>query len=97
MSKKTEDVVNNPKHYKMVLPDGTEFENIDYQAAVMKDSTLNAFQGGLLAPVLKYTSRAGKKDPMKMAEDYKKARYYLDELIKSLDPEYKTWKELNEK
>lgn len=40
-----------------------------------------------LGNAVKYLSRAGKKDPTKMLEDLRKARWYLDYEIKSLEAE----------
>jgi hypothetical protein len=41
--------------------------------------------GFCLGNAVKYISRAGKKDPGKLVEDLKKARWYLDEAIKRLE------------
>ena len=70
----TEDVVNNPKHY-------TEggIEVIDYLKAKM---TGEEFIGFLRGNVMKYVSRAGKKDDV--VQDYEKARWYLNKLIETL-------------
>jgi hypothetical protein len=38
-----------------------------------------------LGNVVKYVSRAGKKDPTKLIEDLKKARWYLDRRIEELE------------
>lgn len=40
-----------------------------------------------LGNALKYMWRAGKKDPTKLIEDTKKARWYLDDEIKRLEAE----------
>jgi len=40
-----------------------------------------------LATVIKYVSRAGKKDPAKKIEDLKKARFHLDRQIKLWEKE----------
>lgn len=41
--------------------------------------------GFLLGNCVKYISRAGKKDPSKLVEDLKKARWYLDDAIQRLE------------
>ena len=41
--------------------------------------------GFLLGNVVKYISRADKKDPSKLLEDLKKARWYLHEAIERLE------------
>lgn len=66
------DNVNSPSHYT----DG-KIEVIDY----IEDKNLNFH----LANVVKYVSRAGKKDPDKKLEDLKKARWYLDRHIQNLE------------
>lgn len=66
------DNVNQPSHYK----DGG-IETIDYIEA----KGFNYHLGN----VVKYVSRAGKKDPDKTLEDLKKARWYLDRHIKNLE------------
>ena len=40
-----------------------------------------------LGNVIKYISRAGKKDPGKLIEDLEKARWYLDRKIEKLSKE----------
>lgn len=62
------DTINSPSHYT----DGG-IETIDYIEA--KDL------GYHLGNVVKYVSRAGKKDPEKTLEDLKKARWYLERQI----------------
>lgn len=64
------DSVNNPSHYT----DGN-IEVIEYE-----DKKL----GFCLGNVIKYISRAGKKDPDKEIEDLKKAKWYIDKRIKEL-------------
>lgn len=68
------DNVNQPSHYK----DGG-IETIDYIEA----KGFNYHLGN----VVKYLSRAGKKDPDKTLEDLKKARWYLDRHIQNLENE----------
>ena len=68
------DNINNPKHY-----------------TYSKIQTLDAIEAwGLnfhLANVVKYVSRAGKKDPSKEIEDLKKAQFYLNRHIENLEKE----------
>ena len=66
------DNVNHPSHYT----DG-DIEVIDY----IEDKKL----GYHLGNVVKYVSRAGKKDAGKEIEDLKKARWYLDRYIDRLE------------
>lgn len=66
------DNVNHPSHYC----DG-KIEVIDY----IEDKKLNYHLGN----VVKYVSRAGKKDESKTIEDLKKARWYLDRYITKLE------------
>ena len=70
-SDKTE-AVNSPAHYN----DG-KIEVIDY----IEDKKL----GFCLGNVIKYVSRAGKKDPEKEIEDLNKAKWYLERRIKELE------------
>lgn len=65
------DSVNSPAHYT----DG-KIEVADFIA----DKNFNFFLGN----VVKYISRAGKKDPLKHLEDLQKARWYLDREIKRI-------------
>lgn len=71
MSKK-HDPINNPKHY---TSSGEAYETIK----VIEAWGLSYHLGN----VVKYVSRAGKKDPTKEIEDLKKARWYLDRAIVS--------------
>ena len=73
------DNVNHPSHYT----DG-DIEVIDY----IEDKKL----GYHLGNVVKYVSRAGKKDASKTIEDLKKARWYLDRYITNLEEENETKK-----
>ena len=66
------DNVNNPSHYT----DG-KIEVIDF----IEDKKLNYHRGN----VVKYISRAGKKDPSKELEDLKKAQWYLNREIQRLE------------
>lgn len=65
------DVINKPAHYT----DG-KIEVIDY----IEDKAL----GYHLGNVVKYISRAGKKDPSKTVEDLQKAKWYLEREISRL-------------
>lgn len=68
------DMVNHPPHYK--TPNAS-FEVID---------VIEAFQLPYhLGCVAKYLFRAGRKDPAKLVEDLKKARWYLDRYISKLE------------
>lgn len=64
--------VNHPSHYC----DG-KIEVIDF----IEDKKL----GYHLGNVIKYVSRAGKKDAGRTIEDLKKARWYLDRYIEKLE------------
>lgn len=66
------DNVNHPEHYT----DGN-IEVIDY----IEDKQL----GFHLGNVVKYISRAGKKDPTTKKEDLEKAKWYLDRYIDTLE------------
>ncbi len=69
---KDNDPVNHPSHYT----DG-QIEVIDF----INDKKLNFNRGN----AIKYTARAGKKDPNKEIEDLKKAVFYLQDEIKRLE------------
>ncbi len=66
------DSVNHPAHYT----DG-KIEVIEF----IEDKNL----GFCLGNAVKYISRAGKKDPSKTIEDLKKAQWYINRQIKSLE------------
>lgn len=66
------DVVNHPSHYT-----SGKIEVIDY----IEDQKLPYHLGN----VVKYISRAGKKDPAKTIEDLKKAEWYLHRYINLLE------------
>jgi hypothetical protein len=63
--------VEHPQHYG---GKNNPFETIK----VIDSWGLNFFLGN----VVKYISRAGKKNPDKLVQDLKKARFYLDHEIK---------------
>ena len=67
------DNVNHPAHYT----DGN-IEVIDF----IEDKKL----GYHLGNAVKYSARAGKKDPEKTAEDLQKAVWYLNRYIERLNP-----------
>jgi len=71
----------DPDHYKV-----GGIEAIDYMKA---KSTPEAFEGYLRLSALKYLSRVGHKHgdhDAARAEEYRKARWYLDRLIQECDP-----------
>ena len=70
-----EDKVNSPNHYT-----SGGIESIDYMKAKL---THEGFCGFLQGNVLKYISRAGKKDDT--VADFKKAQWYLNRLLKELE------------
>lgn len=65
----------NPNHYKT-----GGIETIDYMEAKL---TPEEYQGYLRGNIIKYVSRAGLKDDV--LQEYKKAQWYLDRLIKHLE------------
>lgn len=67
------DMVNHPKHYG----------GKDNQYEAIK--VINAWKLNFnLGSVLKYISRAGKKDPSKLVEDLEKAQFYLNNEIEEI-------------
>jgi len=73
-NQKNKEQVNHPNHYG-----GSE--NIYEAIKVIDDWQL----GFSLGNTVKYISRAGKKDPTKEIEDLKKALFYLEHHIKTLE------------
>ncbi len=73
--KPKKDMVNAPSHYT-----AGGIEVIDFLTAKMSQDEL---VGYLKGNVLKYLSRAGKK--WDVVEDYKKAQWYMNRLIKVLE------------
>jgi hypothetical protein len=71
------DMVNHPPHYTF-----GGIETIDYMKA---KSTPEEFCGHLRLTAIKYLSRVGHKGDA--LEDYKKAQWYLNRLIKELSDE----------
>ncbi len=74
--KNLESVVNHPDHY-----DYGELEVIDVIEMSMPESWSCGF---LLGNIIKYILRANRKNGL---EDYKKAAWYLDRLIKVYEAE----------
>ena len=71
----------DPDHYKV-----GGIETIDYMRA---KATPEEFEGYLRLSALKYLSRVGHKHgdhDAARAEEYKKARWFLDRLIRECDP-----------
>ena len=66
------EMINHPSHYK-----GTKFEVID----IIEDYNLNFSLGS----AIKYICRAGKKDPAKTTEDYRKAIFFINREIERLE------------
>lgn len=67
--------VNHPEHYRF----GKDNE---YEAIKVIDAWGLGFS---LGNTVKYISRAGKKDPTKVLEDLKKAKFYLEHHINTLE------------
>ena len=84
-----------PSVYQVILNfDMTEFNPIDrpsHYAAGRKFETIDVIEDWALSyrlgNVLKYVSRAGRKDPAKTVEDLKKAQWYLSREIAALEGE----------
>lgn len=74
------DVVNDPQHYG---GKDNPYEVIKVLEAWGLDEDAYLFN------VIKYLSRAGKKDPDKTLQDHKKALYYLNRKIAKLEKESK--------
>lgn len=74
------DMVNRPKHY--MLADGLESKDV-----LRAVSTHEEYMGWCKLNALKYQFRAGKKDPSKIKEDYEKAVWFLNEMIRIMDKE----------
>ena len=69
------EMVNHPVHYQFG-------ENNGYEAIKVIDAWQLGFS---LGNTVKYISRAGKKNPDKELEDLKKAKWYLDHHIKTVE------------
>lgn len=79
-----EDMVNHPKHYKI---EGISEEVIDICEAMIKDiakETGNPILASHIAVVIQYVMRAHKKNGK---EDYRKAIWYLNRAIASMERE----------
>lgn len=74
--KEQKEMVNGPKHYCLTLPDGTEFQVIEYIESVLSPEQ---YEGFLMGNNIKYMSRTGKK--FEALEDLKKAEYFNKKLI----------------
>ena len=77
-----EDMVNHPKHYKI---EGISEEVIDICEAMIKDitkETENPVLASHIAVVIQYVMRAHKKNGK---EDYRKALWYLDRAIGTME------------
>lgn len=68
-----DDLVNKPRHYQLVLPDGRPIEVIDFIQAVLGDEGTVAYCRGA---AIKYLGRAGKKAGNEEAQDLRKAAWY---------------------
>lgn len=66
--------INHPDHYGGA-------ENIYEAIKVIEAWNL----GFCLGNTIKYISRAGKKDPTKLLEDLRKARWYLEREIQNIE------------
>lgn len=66
-----DDPVYNPRHYKVILPNGYDIEAIDYIQGVLGDEGMIAYCRG---SALKYLSRAGRKDSL--VQDLRKAAWF---------------------
>jgi hypothetical protein len=73
-NQKNKEQVDHPEHYGGA-------ENV-YEAIKVIDAWDLGFS---LGNTVKYISRAGKKDPTKEIEDLKKALFYLEHHIKTLE------------
>lgn len=71
------DMVNSPPHYAE-----SKIECID---AIEASMSTEAFKGMCKGNALKYLWRTGKKDPKKEVEDLKKAIWYINRYIKTVE------------
>jgi hypothetical protein len=74
------EMVNHPNHYG---GENNKYEVIKVCEAWELDKDAYLFN------VVKYVARAGKKDPTKVIEDLKKAKFYLERRIMLLEAEEK--------
>jgi hypothetical protein len=77
-----EDMVNNPAHYKLVLPNGDEVEAIDVIHAALGSLQTVAYCRGA---AIKYLMRADKKKAY--AQDLRKAAWYCSHAATILEDE----------
>lgn len=75
MGRDTRDAVSHPTHYAEGWSNGAEVIDIT--------ENLNFNRGN----AVKYVARAGRKDAMRVIEDLKKARWYIDRELKRLGDE----------
>lgn len=75
MGRDERDPVNHPGHYAEGWSNGAEVIDIT--------ENLNFNRGN----AVKYITRAGRKDPLKLVEDLKKARWYLNRELERLGSE----------
>ena len=77
-----DDPINKPSHYRQ-----TDWEAIEI---IKKSMTEDEYQGYLRGNIMKYTMRYRyKKQPI---EDLRKARWYLEELIKEVNNDERYFK-----
>jgi hypothetical protein len=71
------DNVNNPAHYNK-----GKYEVIDIIESIVNSMDLTPFQGVCLGNAIKYLARFKNKNG---AEDLRKAKWYIDKLISTLE------------
>lgn len=76
VEKKKSDVVNHPMHYNS--------GKIEVISIIEDQLTPDEFRGYIKGNILKYITRERHKNGL---EDLKKARWYLDRLIKNMEKE----------
>jgi len=86
-----EKMVFKPQHYQILFDDGVAKEVLDVIKAI---STKEEYTGAMKFQVLKYSMRADKKGAI--IQDLKKARFYLDEWIKIIGTNERSWKDLKD-
>ena len=74
------DNINNPKHYELDI-DGEKVNTLPMIYAVVRPISNGVVASGV-KDILKYVIRAEKKNGL---EDYKKARNYINDVIKELE------------
>jgi len=83
--------VYKPRHYQLEFEDGYKTEVIDIIKAI---SSKEEYVGAMKFQACKYLMRADKKDIA--IQDLKKARFYLDEWIKTVGSDEQSWKDLKD-